>query len=112
MDGGDTWVLQTSQTPGNIAVESLDFVSKQEGWAVGRLWPRDVTRSNTRSLALHTVDGGQRWEESSIGEAELFFTQVRFPTATNGWIVGRDSLYRTENGGKDWRKAFSLEPDK
>jgi photosystem II stability/assembly factor-like uncharacterized protein len=107
-DGGETWVIQTPEKASNIDVNSFDFVNKQEGWAVGRVWPPEVTPT-PRSLVLHTVDGGQHWEEFHVGEAELFFTQVRFPNASNGWIVGRDSLYRTENGGKNWRKVFTVD---
>lgn len=112
-DGGDTWQLQLAETrTNNVAVDSVHFINKQEGWAVGRLWPVDISHDEMRGLVLQTWDGGQTWKEVEVGENELFYVQVHFTDSGHGWVTSRDNVYRTEDGGKSWSKVLSLPPIK
>ena len=55
-DGGQHW----TQLPANQnfrGVTTLDFISSDLGWAIGR--------SDTGPLLLKTVDGGRTWENVS-----------------------------------------------
>jgi hypothetical protein len=45
-----------------------------------------------------------------LGPNEPFLTDVRFSDKEHGWMVGRDSLYRTEDSGKTWGRVLSLPP--
>jgi photosystem II stability/assembly factor-like uncharacterized protein len=54
-DGGESWVLQRSDSKVDQPLFSLYFKNAQEGWAVG-LW----------SLMLHTSDGGATWSAVSL----------------------------------------------
>ncbi len=112
-DGGNTWHRQLAETTNNnVAIDSLYFISKQEGWAVGRLWPVNIARDEMRGLVLHTVDGGRTWKEVRPAENELFYVQIRFTDALNGWLISRDNVYRTQDGGLTWRIVLQLPPIK
>src|SRR6266498_1548651 len=71
-DGGKTWNAVLKQTSNNnIGVDSIYFLNKSEGWAVGRVYPEDVTQQATRGVVLHTTDGGANWQTVPVGEGEL-----------------------------------------
>lgn len=108
-DGGNTWQLQLRETAtNNIAIDSIHFIDKAEGWAVGRVWPVQVTREPTKGLVLHTVDGGQNWRPVQLKVNELFYKQIYFTDAKHGWLVARDNIYRTTDGGKSWIIVLKL----
>jgi hypothetical protein len=76
------------------ALNALDFISAQKGWAVGR-----------NSIIIHTQDGGESWQEqyrgSSIRERALL--DVVFFDSSNGIAVGMEGLIlTTQNGGRYW----------
>ncbi|HEV8427329.1 MAG TPA: YCF48-related protein [Pyrinomonadaceae bacterium] len=52
------------------------------------------------------------WERVQLGPNEPFLTEVRFADKEHGWIVGRDILFRTEDGGNTWKRVLSLPPPK
>lgn len=110
-DGGKTWNVVLKQTPGNnIGARSIYFLNKNEGWAVGRIYPADVTREPTRGVVLKTTDGGGHWQEIPVSKDELFYTQVQFVNAQDGWLIGQNSVYRTNDAGKTWATVLKLPP--
>lgn len=54
-------------------------------------------------MLLHTTD---------VGPNEPFLTDVRFADKEHGWVVGRDTLFRTEDSGKTCKGVMSLPPPK
>ena len=68
------------------------FLDTQNGWAVG--WA---------GTALHTVDGGNKWQQVKIPGATWSLSSITFQDAKNGWIVGfAGQLFRTKDGGATW----------
>jgi Photosynthesis system II assembly factor YCF48 len=66
----------------------IQFVSPQQGWAVGQ-----------RKI-LATTDGGRHWTVQVTGSLNL--TAVDFVSAQTGWAVGASSLLATTDGGAHW----------
>ena len=70
------------------ALDAVQFVSGQQGWAVGA------------GRVLATTDGGQTWTRQYSGPAAL--DQVDFIDARHGWAAGTSGLLRTTDGGATW----------
>ena len=114
-DSGETW--RPLPKPGEgIYIESSYFLSKKEGWGVGRrllagssgFMPRDIEHNLVRGIVLRTLDGGQSWQQVQVGENDPFFDRVYFADAQHGWVLARDNVYRTNDGGKTWRVVLRL----
>ncbi|MFZ1729812.1 MAG: YCF48-related protein [Bacteroidota bacterium] len=89
VDAGQNW---TSTIAGiGTDITSIDFSDALNGCAVQK--PKYL---------LRTTDGGLTWSDSSFVVNEL--TQVRFTSATTGWLVSNSvgSVFKTENGGVSW----------
>ena len=106
-DGGTSW--QQIAVEADILPSSVCFVG-DDGWLAGS---RRVVNGNSITLQgalLHTTDDGINWEPVELGPNEPFLTEVRFTDKEHGWVVSRDTLYRTEDGGKTWKPVLSLPP--
>ena len=102
-DGGNTWREYTPPIQGYYHFYSLFFLDPYEGWIGGH------------GTAYKTEDGGETWEEIEIGSEETYITTIFFSSKGVGWIKvgwingGREELYRTLNGGRNWRhQSFSI----
>ena len=109
LDGGESWTEIPIEA--DILPTSVCFVG-DEGWLAGDRRIDDGQSAKLVGTLLHTDDGGKHWNEIQFGQDEPFFTQVRFTDKGHGWLVGRDSLYRSEDGGKTWKVVLSLPPVK
>lgn len=61
-DGGSTWGMQsTALYEGTLRLSSVSFLDRSEGWAVGE----GLSSGGFTALgaALHTIDGGQTWQD-------------------------------------------------
>lgn len=103
-DGGKQWELQS--TSGKRFLKSIHFVSESEGWATG--WGYSDDSPDRFALLLHTTDGGRNWSEVETNLKERFFERVLFHDPVHGWLVARDNVYATQDGGKTWRLVLSL----
>jgi photosystem II stability/assembly factor-like uncharacterized protein len=69
--------------------------------------------SQTTSV-LHTVNGGDSWQNLDVEAKERSFDKVYFGDPQNGWLVSRGeafedaSLYRTRDQGVSWKKVLSV----
>ena len=106
-DGGDSW--REVSVNADMHPSSVCFVG-DDGWLAGarRIVNGDSVR--LEGLLLHTVDGGKSWEPVPLGPDEPYLTDVRFIDKEHGWLVGRDSLYRTDDHGKTWSRVLTLPP--
>src|SRR5260370_21892573 len=84
-------------------LHAIQFVDRQEGWAVG-----DV------GAIWHTINGGQNWERQPSGMSASL-RSVCFLNPYTGWIVGREELPHgygsvgvllfTKDGGLSWKQT-------
>ena len=83
-----------------LCVASID---RRRSWGVTGL-----------GAVVNSTDGGWTWAELSRlqYDGESFagpFNQVVFLDDLHGWIVDPFSIWRTEDGGKNWRRYFPAE---
>lgn len=106
-DGGESW--KEVSVNADIKPSSVCFVG-DDGWLAGAR--RIVNGESVRleGVLLHTADGGNTWEQVSLGPEEPYLSDVRFVDKERGWLVGRDTLYRTGDSGKTWTRVLSLPP--
>jgi photosystem II stability/assembly factor-like uncharacterized protein len=107
-DGGRKW------QPFHIkdrdrSIYSIQFLTKEEGWAVGSLrQPHNADLGLPRGLLMHTTDGGESWATVPVLDGERSFEDIHFADASHGWLFAPNSVYRTEDGGKTWRAVLTL----
>jgi photosystem II stability/assembly factor-like uncharacterized protein len=108
-DGGQTWRQLDEMRP--LYLDSVYFVSEREGWAVGWKYGAE-NESRRQGVVLRTFDGGLSWQPLQVGNNETFFNQIYFADTQHGWLVARDNIYRTTDGGASWLMVMSLPPIK
>lgn len=112
-DGGRSWnQLLTQNSANNVGINSIQFLNKSDGWAVGQMWPARIAEQPPQGIVLHSTDGGQNWQPVQVGGTESLFDRVHFADLQHGWIFGRDNVYRTSDGGKTWHTVLKLQPIK
>jgi hypothetical protein len=83
-----------------LDILELKFVSAKRGLGIGVLRERD----RVRGAILETNDGGDTWKLQPFREVprSLFLLEESV-----GWIVTDRGLWRTEEGGREWKKIYS-----
>ncbi len=107
-NGGASWSAQSRSVDAS-SLNSVQFVSENEGWTTGR------SLSGTAGIVLHTTDGGQNWSrQASNLPGEV--TSLYFMNRDSGWIstTSTDShgvIYKTTDNGTTWiQKAEMATP--
>ena len=96
-DGGNDWSQMNFPLMNTLAMNSVCFISTDEGWVVG----------NSGKI-YHTSDGGANWTSQSSGITRKL-VKVQFINDQEGWITGgwQDGsaylLLKTTNGGATWQ---------
>lgn len=95
---GEHWTQ--SQVPVQANLNSVYFLDKQKGWAVGH-----------DASILVTQDGGVSWQlQQYAPQTDKPLFDVYFADHNRGIAVGAYGLfYRTEDGGVSWQKEFHPE---
>lgn len=109
-NGGETWQeALISNKGGKIYFSSVDLIDETKGWIAGyAVDEENVSRKYGQSVALKTEDGWQTWQIVFKADNEPFFTNIKFVDESKGWIVGRDGIYRTNDGGTNWYSVLKL----
>ncbi len=86
----------------DAALNAVQFVDRNEGWAVG-----------DEGVVWHTIDGGRTWERQATG-IHGSLRALHFLNPYSGWIAGREELpgggsagvlLTTQDGGLEWRRV-------
>ncbi len=98
-------VPAAAQVPASFAdaaVRAVQFVDKDEGWAVG-----------DDGVIWHSINGGATWERQKTG-SRAGLRAVHFQTPYTGWAVGRldapngvsaGVMFKTTDGGLTWEEV-------
>ncbi len=103
-DGGLTWAI--INLPGVREARDFDFVDAQRGWMVAQVDQIVGGCPDYDEQIYRTTDGGQTWTPLLTGSTpwrcESGLRQVVFVDASHGWVVGRNLLLRSSDGGLSW----------
>jgi photosystem II stability/assembly factor-like uncharacterized protein len=88
---------------GDAALHAVQFIDKDEGWAVG-----------DAGVIWHTIDAGKHWERQPTG-LRASLRSLHFLNPYTGWVVGREELPHgggsngvlllTRDGGLKWQQV-------
>jgi photosystem II stability/assembly factor-like uncharacterized protein len=115
-DGGWTWEEQYSFRSESLwrttlRLNAVEFVNASTGWACG--FVVDVGASTTTGM-LHTVDGGQTWEQQVTGVGYGQIVDLFMLDEQSGWALTNESYrpegtldsyvqaLRTDDSGENW----------
>ncbi|HEY2786686.1 MAG TPA: YCF48-related protein, partial [Fimbriiglobus sp.] len=100
---GSTAIAQFPPSYDDAPLRAVQFVDKQEGWAVG-----------DQGVVWHTTDGGNRWERQKSG-TRASLRAIHFLTPFTGWAAGRVEqpygmvptgvVLKTTDGGLHWQEV-------
>ncbi len=85
------WTL-IHPTPTLSNLNDVQFISEQEGWAVG-----------TDGTIIYTNNKGESWVTQHYDDDESF-RSVFFINENEGWVVGWSKIYHTTNNGDTWEQ--------
>jgi photosystem II stability/assembly factor-like uncharacterized protein len=108
---GESWAQISLPHDIGILPSSVCAIGERT-WIAGDMRVGPEESVVLEGVLLHSDDGGETWERIPFAKGEPSFTKIRFTDEVNGWLVGRDSLYRSEDGGKIWKKVIALPPPK
>jgi photosystem II stability/assembly factor-like uncharacterized protein len=86
----------------------MQFISAKEGWVL------DSACRGCSEKVLHTTNGGKKWQPAkwNLTQVDAFaFMKGGFGWATTYQVQKKKqttSLYLTTNGGKTWKRSFSV----
>ena len=88
------WIQQSSGTTERL--NDCYFVNSNTGWIVSQL-------GNVRK----TIDGGNTWSApQNLDNTNLY--GIYFFNENLGWIAGRESIWKTINGGNNWVISYPI----
>lgn len=94
-DGGITWFNKEDNGSCFNYYSDIQFVDRLIGWR------------SAEGGAKKTINGGQNWTLTKVGE-NLEFYGIYFLNTNEGWIVGeKGRIYHTINGGVQWERQSS-----
>ena len=104
-DGGETWSVRHTGSPGGPAAQwawKVSFPTPTTGYVAVEYGGG----GSPPATVLKTTDGGLSWTELAIpGSQEPEGLQgVGFITADIGWASGRGTTSRTTDGGQTWQQ--------
>lgn len=93
IDGGQTWVTQTLNTPESPV--SFCFLNKSIGYIAGH------------NLLIKTEDGGQSWR-SIKNNSPRTYAGIKFKNLNEGIATSANDYFKTNDGGNTWDSIKSL----
>ena len=106
-DGGRTWqaIEVKPYRPNGTAVAYLkrfQMLSSLIGFGL----------NDDGEVLLRTTDGGLTWRTSPIQSGHVFYVEMSFLDAKQGWVSGNGPrLAKTDNGGQSWQALPPSRPN-
>lgn len=107
-DSGKSWT-KVNLSEKNFLTKSIFWLDSQNGWLAGATVDPDQPVSASVPALLSTSDGGKSWKKFDSKTVERFYNQVYFTDKNNGWVVSRDGLYKTNDGGQTLNPILKTE---
>lgn len=96
----------------NTVIESLHFIDRNNGWAVGyRGKPTEKEPYSTQGIVLYTTNGGKKWEVVFAGSDPNYY-RVFFSDPAHGWLLSTRNVYRSLDSGRTWRSVSDFPTSK
>ena len=94
-DAGETW--KKLQLKSIEYFKAFDFFNEQRGWL-----------ADTDKNVWKTTDGGENWNricsfKALKGQDFIGIEEIKFTSATNGWLHEVFNIFHTTDGGKSWK---------
>ncbi len=98
----DKWnvAYQFDQDESSLFLRAIEFASDQRGIAIGVL----TEKGRQRPVALVTANGGNSWEQVKLKDDPLSLACF---TDEVCWISTPNGVWRTAEGGREWKKISS-----
>jgi len=98
----DKWNLayQYDQDESSLFLRAIEFPSDQRGIAIGIL----AEKGRVRPVALVTANGGKSWDQVKLKDDPLSLACFTDETC---WISTPGGVWRTDEGGREWKKISS-----
>ena len=109
-NGGDNWVIQNSRTANYVGFERIYFLNNNTGFVCGT---NDFFSGYT-GLSKST-DGGLNWISLNVPDPFAQFNDMSVLNEDTIWLASNSTgggVFRTTNGGTNWIRQYSGNPDK
>jgi hypothetical protein len=106
-NGGVNW--QPIFQKKNCKLSDLFFINDTMGWTAGS----ELSASDTLSLIMHTIDGGDNWTIPQGPRIQNSLYSIHFRDTAYGQACGQDGIFfTTDNGGRNevfgWAMDISI----
>lgn len=100
LTAADKWniVHLHDEDESTLYLRAIEFPSDQRGIAIGVI----TEKGRQRGVALVTANGGKSWDQVRLKEEPL---SVACYTDEVCWISTVKNVWRTEEGGREWKKT-------
>lgn len=85
----------------SLILRAIEFPSERRGLAIGQL----TDKRGITGVVLLTTDGGAKWETIRLKEDPLSISCIKEEIC---WFVSVKSVWRSDEGGRAWRKIANL----
>ena len=86
----------------SLVINDFKFLTAQHGVAAGFLLEKD---GKVKPTTLVSNDGGQHWTFTPVKDVPV---SLFFRDNTRGWMVTDDAIWRSDDGGRTWKKLTPL----
>lgn len=106
-DAPSHWKLEYFYDRSQEELNLNDFQMVSAKFGIGVGWVTDK-KGKHKPMALVSRDGGVKWEPQELPDTGI---SMFFLNDSAGWLVGEKSVWKTEEGGREWKKLSKIPKD-